>query len=284
MAAETIFVENLHYVPDAGWPSSAFTVLRAGKVEAGPDYGVRRASQVGQDVLFCLSGSGAVEMAGRRIEAQPGDVVWIANEAPHSHTADARTPWTLLWFRFDGPSPAAMRNRLFGEGLPRVAAADRIGLVAWFERLFVAMRRRERNLDFRLNQLLGEFFLAIDHSLAVPAEREADDPLRAVVAAVRLDIGRSWTGEDIAALARLSPSQTRRLFQRHLRESPRRWLIRERLIAAQSLMIRDGESIAAVAEACGFCDVYHFGREFKRMVGASPAAWRRMELGSKGSR
>jgi transcriptional regulator GlxA family with amidase domain len=79
----------------------------------------------------------------------------------------------------------------------------------------------------------------------------------------------------------LSPSQIRRLFQKNLRESPRRWLIRERLIAAQSLMIRDNASIARVAEACGFCDVYHFGREFKRVVGTSPAAWRRAELGAR---
>jgi AraC-like DNA-binding protein len=79
----------------------------------------------------------------------------------------------------------------------------------------------------------------------------------------------------------LSPSQTRRLFQKTLRESPRRWLIRERLIAAQSLMIRDNDPIASIAEACGFCDVYHFGREFKRVVGASPAAWRRAELGAR---
>ena len=49
----------------------------------------------------------------------------------------------------------------------------------------------------------------------------------------------------------------------------------ERLIAAQSLMIRENAPIASIAEACGFCDVYHFGREFKRVVGASPAAWRR---------
>ena len=46
-------------------------------------------------------------------------------------------------------------------------------------------------------------------------------------------------------------------------------------------MLRDGSPIASVAEACGFCDVYHFSREFKRVVGASPAAWRRKELGQK---
>ena len=66
-----------------------------------------------------------------------------------------------------------------------------------------------------------------------------------------------------------------------MRESPRRWLIRERLIAAQSLMIRENTPIASIAEACGFCDVYHFGREFKRVVGTSPAAWRRTELGAR---
>jgi AraC-like DNA-binding protein len=279
MFSETVFLENLHYVPDAAWPPAAFTVLRAGKVAARANYGVRRASQVGQDVLFCLSGSGAVETGGRRVEVQAGEVAWIANEAPHAHVADAREPWTLLWFRFDGPNPAAVRTRLFGEGVPRVAASDRAGLVAWFERLFFVLRRRDRNLDFHLNHFVSEFFLLMAGSLATPALRDASDPLGAVVAAVRADIGRSWSATEIAHLARLSPSQTRRLFQKNFRESPRRWLIRERLIAAQSLMIHENAPIAGIAEACGFCDVYHFGREFKRLVGASPAAWRRAELG-----
>jgi AraC-like DNA-binding protein/uncharacterized RmlC-like cupin family protein len=283
MRSESVFLENLHYVPDAAWPSAGFTVLRAGKVAAGANYGVRRASQVGQDVLFCLSGSGAVEMGSRRVEVQAGEVVWIPNEAPHAHIADSRAPWTLLWFRFEGPNPAAIRTRLFGEAIPRIAVGDREALVAWFERLFLALRRRDRNLDFRLNQLVSEFFLLIDQSLAMPAMRDATDPLGAVVAAVRANIRRTWSAREIAGLTRLSPSQTRRLFQKHLRESPRRWLIRERLIAAQSMMIRDNASIAAVAEACGFCDVYHFGREFKRVVGASPAAWRRREQDARES-
>ena len=185
-----------------------------GKVAAGATYGVRRAHQVGQDVLFCLSGSGVVELGSRRVEVQAGEVVWIANEAPHAHVADARDPWTLLWFRFDGPNPAAVRTRLFGEGVPRVAASDRAGLVAWFERLFLVLRRRDRNLDFHLNQLVSEFFLLMGRSLATPASRDASDPLSAVVAAVRADIRRSWSAKEIARLGGIESRKPGGCFRR----------------------------------------------------------------------
>ena len=38
MEETTKFVESLHYVPEENWTSSAFSVLRAGKVVAGPEY------------------------------------------------------------------------------------------------------------------------------------------------------------------------------------------------------------------------------------------------------
>ncbi|MER8865263.1 AraC family transcriptional regulator [Mesorhizobium sp. M0751] len=43
--------------------------------------------------------------------------------------------------------------------------------------------------------------------------------------------------------------------------------MRERLMQVQSLLVRSNRKLTEVAEACGFCDVCHFGREFKRSVG-----------------
>jgi AraC-like protein len=155
----TVFMESLHYVPAAGWTRSAFTVLRAGKVAAAPDYVVRRDRHAGQDILYCLSGGGVVETEGRRLKVEPGQLAWIANEAPHAHMADPRSPWTLLWFRLDGPNPSALREKLFGEAASRVSIIEGALLVAWFEQLFAAMRGRELGLDSRVNQLVGEFLL-----------------------------------------------------------------------------------------------------------------------------
>lgn len=280
MAAGTRFIESLHYVPEAGWTLSAFSVLRAGKVAAGPDYGIERASHTGQDILYCISGAGTVETLGQKLEMQSGQLAWIANEAPHAHRANPRAPWTLLWLRLDGPNPAALRQKLFGDGPPRVAMPDSANLSPWFDRLFLAMRRRELGLDLRLNHLVGEFLMIVDRALSASDAAGAPQALTKIVNAMRRNLRRRWSAHEIEALTELSPSQIRRLFRKYLRASPRQWLQRERLILAQSLITQSPAALAEIAETCGFCDVYHFSREFKRAVGISPAAWRRSELGA----
>lgn len=77
---------------------------------------------------------------GRRHEIGTGQLAWIANERPHAHHANPDDPWTLLWFRFDGPNAAALREKLFGVGEPIVSVRDQLALHVWFDRLFAAMR------------------------------------------------------------------------------------------------------------------------------------------------
>lgn len=281
MALRTSFIESFHYVPQPGWTRAAFTVLRAGKVAAAPDYCVARAVHPGQDVIYCLSGRGTAETVGQRLDVGPGQLVWLANEAPHMHAADPHDPWTVLWFRFDGPNPTALRTKLFADGAPRARFAETSRPITWFERLFEALRRRDAGLDLRLNALVADFIAAIDSASAGDAARDLPAPVAAAIAAMQGDLSLPWNADDLSAVAGVTPSQMRRLFARHLRQSPRQWLIRERLMQAQSLLVETATSIAEVAERCGFCDVYHFSREFRRSVGIPPAQWRRSEVGAR---
>jgi transcriptional regulator GlxA family with amidase domain len=76
-------------------------------------------------------------------------------------------------------------------------------------------------------------------------------------------------------VARVSAPHLRRQFQTHFRMTPREWLRRERIKLAQDLLGQAEASVTAIANTCGFYDIYHFSREFRRVVGQSPTEWRR---------
>lgn len=271
----THFVENLHTLPDPRWDGAVARVPRAGHAVCGPDYAVTRASSPGFDLLYCIAGRGVVHSGGAQRGIGPGTVVAIAGNGPHSHAADPADPWTLLWLRVTGAD--ACISALFGTGGGTVAVMRGAGLVAWFERLFSAMRTRGPNQDLALHQLVAELWPILNAERLSLPDRRLPAPLERLTAAMSVRPAAPWSASDMQETARISPAQLRRQFRTHLQSTPREWLRRERIMLAQDLLLRPGARVAAVAEACGFADIYHFSREFRRTVGQSPTAWRQME-------
>ena len=277
MRRKTRIFESLHHVPAPSWSRVAHTVLRAGRVQTAKDYRIARDNYPGQDVLYCLSGAGAVETLGRRYTISTSQLVWIANEAPHVHEPEPHDPWALLWCRIDGPDTGALRQRLFGTGPPVVTFSAAAALLAWFDRLFQTLRRRDAPRDVQLNLLVAELLVLVERCSADQASAGMPAPLVAARAAMRAQPELPWRATDLASLTGLSQSQVRRLFRQHLGASPHQWLMHERLTLAQTLLAETAKPIAEIAERCGYCDVYHFGREFKRVIGIAPATWRQNE-------
>lgn len=78
-----------------------------------------------------------------------------------------------------------------------------------------------------------------------------------------------------AAACRLSKGHFARLFKESVGLPPHRWLTRQRIEAAKT-MLRDTDfSLSEIALECGFCEQAHMCRVFRKWLGTTPGAWRK---------
>ena len=81
------------------------------------------------------------------------------------------------------------------------------------------------------------------------------------------------TLEDLAGVARLNRAHFVRAFRQVLGTTPHAYLLDRRFRAA-ARMLAEGDNVAEVALACGFCDQSHLNRVFKARMGVTPGAFR----------
>jgi transcriptional regulator GlxA family with amidase domain len=88
-------------------------------------------------------------------------------------------------------------------------------------------------------------------------------------------LGERIATTDLADAAELSASHFARAFKVSLGLSPHGYVTEQRIARARALIFGTDLPLCEVALLCGFADQAHLSRLFRRLVGQSPAAWRR---------
>jgi AraC family transcriptional regulator len=130
------------------------------------------------------------------------------------------------------------------------------------------LQRAEAMLDGRHEQAVRAPATTARHGLA-PWQ------VRRVLTYIDANLDKSIKNNDLAAIARLSVFHFNVAFRNSVGDSPHEYIIRRRMERAQGLMLSTEMSLSEVAAECGLADQAHLTRLFHRVVGESPAAWRR---------
>lgn len=83
------------------------------------------------------------------------------------------------------------------------------------------------------------------------------------------------TLEDMAKRARLSPSRFAAVFRQHFGMAPHQYLLHLRVQHAQELLRGSEYTLQEVASYCGFSDIHHFAKMFKKITGETPNQYRK---------
>ncbi|MEG2700460.1 MAG: AraC family transcriptional regulator, partial [Hungatella sp.] len=85
---------------------------------------------------------------------------------------------------------------------------------------------------------------------------------------------KSWPIEELCELANLEKSQFYAYYQKFFRSTPHADLMQVRLEKAKNLLTNEAVAVSEVAQRCGFLNLSHFSRCFKRECGAPPKEYR----------
>lgn len=101
------------------------------------------------------------------------------------------------------------------------------------------------------------------------------DRLDRVCTYIQDNLSRDITTTDLAAVAHLSEFHFARLFKRATGLAPHQFVIAQRVERAKALIRKGRMSLVDVAATVGFSSQSHLGKHFKRIVGCTPAEFRK---------
>jgi AraC-like DNA-binding protein len=101
-----------------------------------------------------------------------------------------------------------------------------------------------------------------------------DPQIGRALAAIHKEPSRAWSVTSLARIANLSRSVFSQRFASSVGVTPARYVARWRMHLASTLLRTNHLTIEEVAERLGYSSESSFSRTFKRLVGASPTAFR----------
>jgi AraC-like DNA-binding protein/mannose-6-phosphate isomerase-like protein (cupin superfamily) len=201
------------------------------------------------ELIIPIGGAIETRIGGECVVARPGCVMFYPAREPHAERSVSRQPVKMLYLALAGAAPPFVAYM-------RVLPDRRSEFLArWM------LEAGEGPLRDKLLDLL------VDHY----HQTSGDAPMVAAVKTyVREHLHRPIALTDLAAEAGVSVFHFSRLFRDATGVSPMRYVRRQRVDAARTLLLTSPMPLKAVAPAVGFRDEFELSRVFKRETGQSP--------------
>ncbi len=230
-------------------------------------------------LIYNLEGKGCIQIQEKEYELLPNHFFVIPANTPHAYYADATDPWSIYWIHFEGQK-SHLFSRFFGKlnaitPSPIARTKERTDL---FTELLVnlSMGYSRENLEY-VNLCLWHLmasFIYINQFRQILKGSETDLTTIAINF-MRENLNQQLKLSDIAAATGYSTSHFSRLFSEKTGQAPMEYFHQLQMQEACRWLDTSKLSISDIADHLGFNDPLYFSRTFKRIMGQSPAYYRK---------
>lgn len=229
-------------------------------------------------VLLVTRSEGEFCIGGDNFSARPGSAVLLAPNTPYSY-GNPKGEYVDDWLHFSVEDTAL--DRSLREISNRVVSLEDSHIFSWcidqiiWEATYSPPEMAKENVEALFRLLLNHLF----YSCRAREKRGAPRPYQSELRAMRLEVLSTYqeplSAKEYAARLHMSDSYFQHLYTEYFGVSFHKDVIAGRIERAKELLLTTSLPLTQVAELCGYGSEVHFYRQFKRLVGATPAKYRR---------
>ena len=231
-------------------------------------------------IHYLADGEGEYTVEGRTYNLKKGDGFLICPSVKTYYKANPDNPYSYYWVGFHGISAKKLLS---------MAGLDENNLMFHYDKdgriedcLSELVKASKEQITYEIS-MLGRLyvFLSIliqNNMTASDVTETGSEYLNKVIDYIQENYSNDVSVTEIAGYIGLSRSHLFRLFKSQLNLSPQEYIICYRLDKTRQLLRYSNLPISNVAYSCGFKDLAHFSRAFKRHFGCSPSQYRKLHF------
>lgn len=251
--------------------------LAAGFYPAAKNHSVTRESHTDHLLLYCVEGRGHLKTRHYDGPVRAGNIVLLRSGEAHHYRALKRQPWTIYWFHFAGDDSQALIDQILaGQQKGVLHHGNDPRLTADFRRLLALRESAESPLAFEHAAVLSQqilLYIALQQQ-AASRERHRSFDVSAVQALMQSRLQDDISLEALAAEVNLSKYHFSSKYRKLTGHSPIQHFIKMKMERACYLLDTRQDSVKTIAAELGYEDALYFSRQFHKVMGLSPSAYR----------
>ncbi|MDQ3369575.1 MAG: AraC family transcriptional regulator [Myxococcota bacterium] len=236
-------------------------------------------------LAFYTRGHASVVQHGARLELAAGDVMLVPAGEPHRLVA-GRDPsaWGIGFYAacyaLSELAPLLdpfQHARAGASPVVHIPEDRQVYLEGQFAELHreVTHGARSAHSDVVQKSLLGLILAEVKRAAAFsPAAELQPTVVGEALQFIEVHCLEPISLRDVARAVRRSPAHVTTMLRRATGKSAVVWITAGRMAEARSRLAHTDEFVEIIAERVGYADATHFIRTFRRVHGATPAAWR----------
>lgn len=234
-------------------------------------------------LLFCVDGSGTVEIENTAISLSKNHLIIIPANQAHSYYANTNEPWSIYWLHYNGQQAERYTQLL----APRVASINintdqHSELIQIFTSIFIQLELGySMDVLLHVTSLLHLFFSSIKKTSTQSSSRQENTShyINDLITYMQKHINQSLSLSVLASTLNISSSHLTHYFKEKTGYAPIDYFIHMKMQKACHRLDTSNDSIKEIAQSLGYNDPYYFSRIFKKTMSLSPRAYRHIEKG-----